>query len=203
MNDRIKRVLSYAVILLLIAQVLLVLVSWLLSASMTEGVHSLLSSEGIRWFVGQYVNMLASPLLVWLLLLSMAFGCIRSCGLSESNSRRANPFFRYRELAALRLSTIIVILYVLLILSMTVIPHAVLLSATCSLLPSAFTRAIVPILSVGMILFSVTYGLSVGSFKSVHSIVNSLSNGIAWAAPLFVLYVLLLQFYESLKFVFL
>ena len=72
MNDRIKRVLSYAVILLLIAQVLLVLVSWLLSASMTEGVHSLLSSEGIRWFVGQYVNMLASPLLVWLLLLSMA-----------------------------------------------------------------------------------------------------------------------------------
>lgn len=203
MNDRIKRVLSYAVILLLIAQVLLVLVSWLLSASMTEGVHSLLSSEGIRWFVGQYVNMLASPLLVWLLLLSMAFGCIRSCGLSESNSRRANPFFRYRELAALRLSTIIVILYVLLILSMTVIPHAVLLSATGSLLPSAFTRAIVPILSVGMILFSVTYGLSVGSFKSVHNIVNSLSNGIAWAAPLFVLYVLLLQFYESLKFVFL
>ena len=203
MNDRIKRVLSYAVILLLIAQVLLILVSWLLSASMTEGVHSLLSSEGIRWFVGQYVNMLASPLLVWLLLLSMAFGCIRSCGLSESNSRRANPFFRYRELAALRLSAIIVILYVLLILSMTVIPHAVLLSATGSLLPSAFTRAIVPILSVGMILFSVTYGLSVGSFKSVHNIVNSLSNGIAWAAPLFVLYVLLLQFYESLKFVFL
>jgi len=203
MNDRIKRVLSYAVILLLIAQVLLVLVSWLLSASMTEGVHSLLSSEGIRWFVGQYVNMLASPLLVWLLLLSMAFGCIRSCGLSESNNRRANPFFRYRELAALRLSAIIVILYVLLILSMTVIPHAVLLSATGSLLPSAFTRAIVPILSVGMILFSVTYGLSVGSFKSVHNIVNSLSNGIAWAAPLFVLYVLLLQFYESLKFVFL
>ena len=203
MNDRIKRVLSYAVILLLIAQVLLVLVSWLLSASMTEGVHSLLSSEGIRWFVGQYVNMLASSLLVWLLLLSMAFGCIRSCGLSESNNRRANPFFRYRELAALRLSAIIVILYVLLILSMTVIPHAVLLSATGSLLPSAFTRAIVPILSVGMILFSVTYGLSVGSFKSVHNIVNSLSNGIAWAAPLFVLYVLLLQFYESLKFVFL
>jgi len=203
MNDRIKRVLSYAVILLLIAQVLLVLVSWLLSASMTEGVHSLLSSEGIRWFVGQYVNMLASPLLVWLLLLSMAFGCIRSCGLSDSNNRRANPFFRYRELAALRLSAIIVILYVLLILSMTVIPHAVLLSATGSLLPSAFTRAIVPILSVGMILFSVTYGLSVGSFKSVHNIVNSLSNGIAWAAPLFVLYVLLLQFYESLKFVFL
>ena len=203
MNDRIKRVLSYAVILLLIAQVLLVLVSWLLSASMTEGVHSLLSSEGIRWFVGQYVNMLASPLLVWLLLLSMAFGCIRSCGLSDSNNRRANPFFRYRELAALRLSAIIVILYVLLILSMTVIPHAVLLSATGSLLPSAFTRAIVPILSVGMILFSVTYGLSVGSFKSVHSIVHSLSNGIAWAAPLFVLYVLLLQFYESLKFVFL
>ena len=196
--------LARVALVLVLAQTVLILVSWIINAMAPQAaVRSLLSSEGIRWFVGQYVNMLASPLLVWLLLLSMAFGCIRSCGLSESNSRRANPFFRYRELAALRLSTIIVILYVLLILSMTVIPHAVLLSATGSLLPSAFTRAIVPILSVGMILFSVTYGLSVGSFKSVHSIVNSLSNGIAWAAPLFVLYVLLLQFYESLKFVFL
>ena len=116
MSERIKHVLSYAVILLLIAQVLLVLVSWLLSASMTEGVHSLLSNEGVRWFVGQYVYMLASPLLVWLLLLSMAFGCFRGCGLSESSVRRANPFLHYREFAALRLSIVILILYVLLIL---------------------------------------------------------------------------------------
>ena len=203
MSERIKHVLSYAVILLLIAQVLLVLVSWLLSASMTEGVHSLLSNEGVRWFVGQYVYMLASPLLVWLLLLSMAFGCFRGCGLSESSVRRSNPFLRYREFAALRLSIVILILYVLLILSLTLIPHAVLLSATGSLFPSAFTRALVPIVSVGVILFSVTYGLSVGTFKSLHSIVSSLSNGIAWAAPLFVLYVLLIQFYESMRFVFL
>ena len=197
-----RDVLAYAVAFLIIAQVLLVLVSWLLSASMTEGVHSLLSSEGIRWFVGQYVYLLASPLLVWLLLLSMAFGCLRCCGLAESNTRRSNPFLRYRELTALRLSIVILILYVLLILSMTVIPHAVLLSATGSLLPSAFTRAIVPILSVGIILFSVTYGLFVGTFKSLYSIVSCLSSGIAWAAPLFVLYVLIVQFYESLKFVF-
>ena len=127
-----RDILSYAVAFLIIAQVLLVLVSWLLSASMTEGVHSLLSSEGIRWFVGQYVSMLASPLLVWLLLLSMAFGCLRGCGLKESRTRRSNPFLRYRELAALRLSIVILILYVLLILSMTVIPHAVLLSTTNS-----------------------------------------------------------------------
>ena len=49
---------------LVIAEVLLVIVSWLLSAAMMEGVRSLLSSEGVRWFFGSFTMIVASPLLM-------------------------------------------------------------------------------------------------------------------------------------------
>jgi aminobenzoyl-glutamate transport protein len=199
-----KRLIAHLALALIFAEMALMLVSWLLSASMTEGVRSLLSSEGIRWFIGQYVNMLASPLLVWLLLLSCAWGCLSKCGLSERflKDRRSTLFLRYREQTALRISFLVLILYVIVILSLTMIPHAILLSSTGLLFPSAFSRALIPVLSLGIILFSVTYGWVGGVFKSLSEVIDSLSYGIAKAAPLFILYILFIQLYESLCFVF-
>ena len=199
-----KRLVAHITLALLLAQVALMLVSWLLSASMTGGVRSLLSSEGIRWFIGQYVDILASPVLVWLLLLSLAWGCLSGCGLSDRfhKDRRSTLFLRYREQAALRFSLIVLTLYVVVILSLTMIPHAILLSSTGRLFPSAFSRALVPILSLGIILFSATYGWIGGVFKSLSDVIDSLSLGIGRAAPLFILYILFVQLYESLRFVF-
>ena len=77
-NRRIS--LGWVCLVLLIAEGMLVIVSWLLSATMMEGVRSLLSSEGIRWFFGSYTDMMASPLLVWLLLMLSALGCLQQSG---------------------------------------------------------------------------------------------------------------------------
>lgn len=199
-----KRLVAYFALALLLLQVALMLVSWMLSASMTGGVRSLLSSEGIRWFIGQYVDMLALPLLVWLLLLSLAWGCLTKCGLSDRflKDRRSTLFLRYREQTALRISLIVLVLYGVVFLLLTMIPHAILLSSTGCLFPSAFSRALVPILSLGVILFSVTYGFVGGVFKSLTEVLDALSFGIAKAAPLFFLYILVIQLYESLRFVF-
>ena len=65
---RAPRLLSWVALLLVVAELLLVLLSWLLSAMMTEGVRSMLSSEGIRWFFGSFSEVVQTPLLVWLLL---------------------------------------------------------------------------------------------------------------------------------------
>ena len=63
------KVFSYLVLGLGVAQILLMLTSWLLTAAMPEDYNrSLLSSEGIRWFFGQFQDHLASPVLVWLVL---------------------------------------------------------------------------------------------------------------------------------------
>ena len=198
---KLKRLVTGACILLVVAELLLVLVSWMLSASMTEDVRPLLSNEGVRWFFGSFTNFLSTPLLVFLLLLSMAWGCLSESGMLSGSPLRRSPDSQPRR--ARRFALITLLVYLFFVLALTVIPHAVLLSATGRLLPSPFSRALVAIVSFGIILTASVYGLVSRRFTSLSDVVSSLTSGISCAAPLFLLYVLLVQFIESLRFVFL
>lgn len=180
---------------LVLAELALILVSWLLSASMTEGVRSLLSSEGIRWFFGSFVRMMASPLLVWLVLSLIALGSLQKSGLLAMQQS-------YREKVALRAALSFLAIYVAVILLLTVFPHAILLSTTGSLFPSAFSRSLVPLVAFGLVLVSISFGVMSGRISTLSGILEALSFGIAKGAPLFILYILFMQFYESLWFVF-
>ena len=63
--------LGVLMLFLLIAEAVLILLSWILSAMRVDGVRSLLSGEGIRWFFGTFTSMVASPWLAWLVLMLM------------------------------------------------------------------------------------------------------------------------------------
>ncbi len=194
---RVKRIVSWLFVALIVGEVLLVLVSWLLSATMKGGVRSLLSSEGVRWFFGSFTDMVASPWLVWLLVVAMAGGCLWRSGLLHRSQSG------YRERMAFRTALAFLVLYVGVILMLTIVPHAVLLSATGQLFPSPFSRALVPILSFGLLLLSTVYGWASGRFTTFSDVIDSMAYGISQVAPLFVLYILLVQFCDSLRFVFL
>lgn len=199
-DERFKRVFAWGVTALVLAELVLVLVSWLLSAAMTGGVRALLSSEGVRWLFGSFTSMLASPWLVWLLLLAVAIGSLWQSGLPQLLRRRATPV-TYRERTALTAVVLLLLLDVVVLATLTLVPHAVLLSSTGALFPSAFSRALVPIVTFALLLASFTYGLMSGSFASLTDAVWSFTVGIRKAAPLFVLYFLIKLFYESLRFV--
>ena len=64
-----NNILAYLMLVLGSMQLLLILASWIVT-SVWRGapLRSLISSEGIRWFFGEFVSNMASPLLVWLLL---------------------------------------------------------------------------------------------------------------------------------------
>jgi aminobenzoyl-glutamate transport protein len=190
-----RRLAAWLGCVLLLAELILILVSWLLSATMTEGVRSLLSSEGIRWFFGSFVGIMASPLLVWLLLSLIAWGSLQKSGLLAMQQS-------YREKVALRSALLLLILYVAVILLLTVTPNAFLLSITGSLFPSAFSRSLVPIIAFGIVLMSISFGVMSGRINSLSAVLETLSFGISKGAELFVLYILIMQFYESLWFVF-
>ena len=189
---------AYLALALLILEIALVFVSWLLSASMTASVRSLLSPEGIRWLCGHFVDILLSPLLIWIILLSMAWGCLVKSRLPWAFSRRES----YRQRFALRATIAMLIIYAGVVVWLSVIPHAILLSATGGLWPSPFSRAFIPLLSLGVIMFSVIYGTLSRSFSSLTDVTDSMAAGIAKAAPLLVVYVLLMQLIESIRFVF-
>jgi aminobenzoyl-glutamate transport protein len=183
-------------LLLLIAESVLILLSWILSAMRVDGVRSLLSGEGVRWFFGSFASMVASPWLAWLVLLLVALGCLQKSGLF------AQPHTSYRDRLALRLTFVFLVFYVGVVLLLTAVPHAVLLSSTGSLFPSPFSRSIVPILSFGIILVSASFGLVSGRFQTLADVLDALSFGCRKGAPLFIFYILLIQLYESLRFVF-
>ena len=181
-------------LLLLIAEVVLILLSWILSAMRVDSVRSMLSGEGVRRFFGNFASMVASPWLAWLLLLLVALGCLQKSGLIRQ------PHTSYRDRMALRLTFVFLVLYVGVCFSLTAVPHAVLLSSTGSLFPSPFSRSIIPILSFGIILVSVSFGLVSGRFQTLADVLDALSFGCRKGAPLFIFYILLIQLYESLRF---
>ena len=186
---------------LLLAQLVLIILSWLLSATRLEGVRSLLSSEGIRWFVGDFSTILASPLLAWLLLMLITLGALQKSGVVSLFTTRYS-LFTYRDKVALRVSIAFLIIYIIIIGLLTLLPHAILLSATGSLFPSAFSRSLVPIIAFGLCLISITFGVVGGHLRSLSDIVSALSFGIVQGAPIIIIYLLAIPLYASLRFVF-
>lgn len=190
-----KRLIALACVAFGVAELLLVILSWLLSATRLDGVRSLISSEGIRWFVGEFTYTLASPLLVWLLLALVALGCLQRSGLMSRGRG-------YRDRVALRVSLSFMIIYVVIICLLTLMPHAILLSVTGSLFPSAFSRALVPIICFGVGVLSISFGMVSGRLHTLTDILDALTFGLQQGAPLIILYIMFFQFYASLLFVF-
>ena len=196
MKINIHRVLPVVAGVLVLAQLLLMLVSWIWSAAMpASGVRSMLSSEGIRWFLGHFTEMLATPLLIWILLLAAAYGCVVCSGLLRGQHS-------YRAQRARVVTVLFAVIYVGVILLMTIIPHAVLLSADGSLWPSPFSASLVPLVSFGVTAAALIYGTVSGSFLTLGQVTQALVKGLQMAAPLLLLYILLAQLYFSLSFVF-
>lgn len=185
---------------LLVGQCVLVIVSWLLQAMRLEGVRSMLSSEGIRWFIGGFSDIVASRLLVWLILLLISLGSLQQSGVVTFFTTKGERSFRDR--LALRVAFGFLAIYAIVICMLTLIPHAILLSVKGSLFPSSFSRSIVPIVCFALTLFSVVYATMSGNKKTGEDILGILSYGIRQGASLIIIYIMAIQFYASLRFVF-
>ena len=189
---------------LFFAEMVLILVSWIVTAAKPEiGMRSLLSEEGVRWLFGHFTSNLLTPLLGWLLFGAMTYGAVRCCGIvAPLRNLRSAYRSSYRQRFALQVVAVEVIVAVIIILLLTLVPHAPLLSVTGSLFPSSFSHSIVPLLCFCTTLFALTYGAFSGSFTSLTDMFRALYAGIASAAPLFVVYVFAAELYFSLLFVF-
>lgn len=198
---RITRTIALIALLLCIAQIALLLLSWGVSAVLPDAsIRSLLSSEGIRWFFGNFTKNLATPVLVWLLLGSIAYGALLECGLAMAFAHPNR--LTYREQFALRVVYVVIFVFIIVLLLLTVVPHAVLLSVTGSLFPSSFSDSIVPIVCFGICLVSVIFGVMSGRLKSLVEIFNVLVIGITYTLPLWLIYILAAELYFSILFVF-
>ena len=189
-----KRFLPHIALVLMLLQLLLILVSWLLAAAFPfSGIRSLLSSEGLRWLLGHFSDVLATPLLVNILLLSMA------CGMAVRSWQRRTR--GYRERSARIITLLLLAVYVAAVLLLSAIPHAVLLSATGTLWPSPFSRSLLPLIAFGITLLAGVYGIIAGRYNTLSDLYDALLYGLSIGSPWLLFYVLITQIYESLRFV--
>ena len=189
-----------------VAQMVLVLVSWLWSAAMPDSqVRSLLSPRGIRWFFGRFVDGELSPALVWLLLMGVAVGGMRSSGvlgvarrMVRPQGRTLSPLQRF----AIRTSVALLLIEMAVVALLTLPPHALLLSVTGDLFPSSFSVAAVPIVAFLCTTVSVCYGLLAGVYHTLSDVGRGLCSESAPLMLLVLIYVLVSQVVHSVTYVF-
>ncbi|MBQ0085714.1 MAG: AbgT family transporter [Prevotella sp.] len=184
-------------LLIVILQLLLILLSWIVDAMQWYEVNSLLSPLGIRWFLSQYSYNIATPLMVWIVLAACAYGAVKKTFLNIENKK-----MKYQMRMARMVISIVALIIIGCIVLLTFVPQSLLMSSTGSLFPSPFSRSIVPIVSVSVMVLSWIYGSIMGTVTSLDDIVDSLVHGIRIGAPILLLYMLVAQLYCSLLFVF-
>ena len=196
-SKQLQRHLGVFIIILVVAQLMIILLSWLLSAALPDlSVHSLLSSEGIRWFFGQFSSNIATPLTAWLIVAVIAYGCLSSCGILKLK----HPL-DFRQRVAIRFVVFEIGVFVAIILLLTLMPHAVLLSIDGDICSGSLANSIIPYLSLVVCLTSITYAYLSGRCNTKAELFDMLCEGNRQLSPLFIIYVLLTQLVYSVLYV--
>lgn len=198
------RILGLIAIVLAAMQVLLIIVTWIVSAAMPE-VHmrSLLGNEGIRWFFGHFAENLCNVVLIWLALLCVGGGSVLYSGLWASVRRLLNrQALRYFERVGLYVVLVELIIFIVALLLLTMVPHAILLSVTGHLFPSSFSHSLAPVVSFVMLVCSLSFGVVSGKLNSLAQLYKSMTYGMGLFAWIFPLYVLASELFYSVLFVF-
>jgi len=191
---------AHLAVLLVSLQLLLVPLSWIVSAAFPAlEVRSLLSGEGIRWFAGSINSNLSSPLLVWIMLLFIALGAMQRSGLWLS--LRSITRLNYRERLALRLVLAELLAIIVIVFALTLVPHAPLLNVTGHIYPSSFSSGLVAIIALSMCLFAFTYAVAVSQKRTARELFSIFTHGLRSVAPLLVDYLLAAELYHSVIFV--
>ena len=179
------------VLLLLALQLLLVPLSWVLSALYPQlQLHSLLSGEGLRWALR---NLLAShivPLLPVLVSLSATIGLVRGSKLADSRPVGGG----WKGLG--------ILLLMLLLLAWGIFEGGFLLTPSGHIRLGTFIGGAVVILSAVLSVCALVAGYLTGAYTSTLQAVQAAVGSVAKAAPLFLLYLLAAQLYAMIQFVF-
>ena len=185
---------------LLLFQIMVVILSWMIKTIYPDfNGRSLLSGEGVRWFLGNFTNNVASNILVWIILIGLSWGSIRASNILQVFKR--SHTLSYRERLGFRVVLIEIMIWGIVIVLLSFIPHAAMLSITGQLFPSSFSKSIVPLIAFIALFSSITYGLIIGRLRKGNLIIEALSNGIKQIAPYIIIYIILVQLIYSIKFV--
>lgn len=185
-------------------QLAVMLFSWVLNAAAPQlHIRPILSPEGLRWLFGSFVDNLSSPLTIWLVLIAMAWGALKTSGLLKTFVDLSHPSrLSFRQTLGLWLVLFELAAFVAVTLLLTAVPHALLLSVTGHLFPSSFSRGLLPMLAAMSLILSLSYGAACGKLDTLGKAYDACVCGLGQWAVLLPIYILATELYCSIAFVF-
>ncbi len=206
MRTSVEKWLYRLAVLVALSELALVVGSWLVaSAEPGLAMRSLLSPAGVRWYFGFYVDRIATPLLVYIILFAMAWGCVRQSKLTDVLLTYLSPRRRQlntHQVFALCTSLVVFALELATMAVLTLLPHAILLSVTGSLWPSSFSYSVVPAVAFMLASTNVVYAVLSGQIRSVTQLGRMLTSEAPVLLPLLLLYCLAADLAGCLGYVF-
>ena len=167
---------------LLILQALTILGSWIVSAMWPSmGINSLLSGRGLRWFLGHMPENLSDTTLVWIILSCIIIGAFVWSELPKKIIAHSKNDYRER-------------------FAMAFFPHSSFLGVTGHLFPGPFLSAVFFIVGLGLSLGIAVYLMLSGKVDTYETVEQICVFGLQKAAPLIVIYLLLKELIEMIKF---
>ncbi len=206
MRTSVEKWLYRLAVLVALSELALVVGSWLVASAEPDlAMRSLLSPSGVRWYFGNYVDRIATPLLVYIILCAVAWGCMRQSKLMSVLITYLSPRRRQlttHQMFALCTSVVVLALEVATLAVLTLLPHAILLSVTGSLWPSSFSRSVVPAVAFMLASTNVVFAVSSGQIRSVTQLGRMITSEAPVLLPLLLLYCLAADFAGCLRYVF-
>lgn len=204
-HNRLRHACYWLALVFALSQVVLILLSWLLTAAMPEMAYrSLLSPGGLRWFFGNFTFKLASPWLVYILVVSIAIGTVNGSGLWRAITRiwKRDINLTPQQHYALRAAILLGLLEFAVMLSLVLFPHAVLLSITGEIFPSSFSVSLIPSLAFICISSAILYGLLSGRLHGLYEVGECLSSAKEWIMPILLVYMVGYMLWHMIAYVF-
>lgn len=125
-----------------------------------------------------------------------AWGTLRASGLLNYDHRV------YRQRNALRLVCLEFALFIGVMLLLTLIPHAILLNVMGGYASSSFSRSILPYICFMIIVMALSFGVISQRLNGIEAMGEAMADGVRLSAPLFIIYILVIQLYSSVDYLF-
>ena len=194
-KDHIQRILKYLFWGILIALILLLFISWVLSIYV-DGVQGLLTARGMRWMCANIIPNFSTVHIAKILLGLMAMSVLRASGILKA----CRSHISLKQRRALQITGVSVVVILCLFSLLLLLPDAVLLSAFGTIHNSAFSKGFFGLLACLAIFVGNVYGYTSGRFTTMRDFIQAHASIFASVANYFVMLFLASQLVNSLDY---
>lgn len=175
--------------------VLLWLVSWLMGIYI-DGVESVLTSNGIRWLVGNLMENFKSMPLAEIICGLMGVSVLRESGIVKL----FDGHISLKQKRAIQITAVFIAVFALLFSLLLLLPDAILLSAFGGLDNSPLMKGLYGIVMLFVLLIGNIYGYTSGRFVNLHDFVQAHVSIFHTVSSYFIILFLGCQFVSCLDF---